>query len=140
MSKSDNKDQHKQIDSDPIVIENKAAASDALIDTPGDLIDAEAPAAIIEANTDAPIDIQDEPVAVTAPAVNSMSFGKQAKATPEPVYVTRVIDGVEKKFRIRGKCFHIKGRDFTATELAECTELIDAFIAKNSGMLEEVFE
>lgn len=140
MSKSDNKDQHKQIDSDPIVIENKAAASDALIDTPGDLIDTEAPAAIIEANTDAPIDIQDEPVAVTAPAVNSMSFGKQAKATPEPVYVTRVIDGVEKKFRIRGKCFHIKGRDFTATELAECTELIDAFIAKNSGMLEEVFE
>jgi hypothetical protein len=140
MSNSDNKDQHTQIDSDPIVIENKAAASDALIDTPGDLIDAEAPAAIIEANTDAPIDIQDEPVAVTAPAVNSMSFGKQAKATPEPVYVTRVIDGVEKKFRIRGKCFHIKGRDFTATELAECTELIDAFIAKNSGMLEEVFE
>lgn len=138
MSKSDNKDQHKPIDSDVIVNGTAPATTEAetLIDTPDQPVEADEPAAIViedEALIDAP-------VAATVPAVNSMSFGKAKTASNEPVFVTREIDGVEKKFRIRGKCFHIKGRDFTATELAECTELIDAFIAKNSGMLEEVFE
>ena len=58
-----------------------------------------------------------------------------------PTYVEREIDGVKKKFLIRGKSFLIDGKDYTDTDLArdENAGIIDTWIANKSGVLEEVF-
>jgi hypothetical protein len=139
MTKADNKVESKKIVSDA---PDAPIADDVLAAIPAEAESDELPVWVdgeAVAPPDEPIAEVEAPVVPVAPAVNSMSFGK-AKPSNEPVFVTRVIDGVEKKFRIRGLRFHIKGIDYTAEDLAQNTTMIDSFIAKNSGMLEEVFE
>lgn len=59
-----------------------------------------------------------------------------------PVFITRIIEGIEKKFKIGGKHFQIDGVDYTDVELAlpEQGYLIDRWIENKSGVLREVFE
>ena len=134
---------------------NKAIPADAL---PADTVDtatesnspvatenATEESAAEEATNVAPIDTalaDPAPVATEVPAQanNSARFGKRKAVAVEPSFVTRVVDGVEKKWKIRGNAFHIKSVDYTAAELAQKTELIDKMIANRSGLLEEVFE
>lgn len=78
-----------------------------------------------------------------APSQSAIGFATENQNTVanNPTYVEREIDGVKKKFLIRGKSFLIDGKDYTDTDLArdENTGIIDTWIANKSGVLEEVF-
>lgn len=78
----------------------------------------------------------------TAPKTSAINFAEGNTVTNNPTFIEREIDGVPRKWKIRGKHFSIAGNDYSDADLAreENKAIIDEWIATSSGPLEEVFE